>query len=166
MWEIGLRQDLWRKNLSFLFSANSEQIYDSFSLPSACVCFYKSPSSFRINLKTARPPASSSRLPRCEAGAKLDLPRFVNSFSSPTSRRQKASSIRRRTRTDFDSDLDFTYPEPEESVRRPRNWLLLKPFLSSSRSRSFIWLYTRITVWLLCISDVLFMTFSWFWDWL
>lgn len=107
----------------YAISANSEQIYDSFSLPSACVCFYKSPSSFRINLKSARGPAltsgSGGLLPRCEAGRKLDLPRFVNSFTDPkpTSRQQKASVIR-RTRTDLESSSDFYYPE--DYVRRPR----------------------------------------------
>ena len=113
-------EDMFFKQDSFSsFSANSEQIYDSFSLPSACVCFYKSPSNFRINLKSARAPASVSEglLPRCEAGRKLDLPRFVNSFTGPqpASRQQKSSAIR-RTRTDFESDFYY----PEDYSRRPR----------------------------------------------
>ena len=87
-------------------AASKEQVYDSFSLPSACVCFYRRPSTLRAgsSLQTAAssPAASRGQLPRCEAGTKLALPRFVTSFS-PSSRRQRTSARRRdsrRPRTD------------------------------------------------------------------
>ena len=77
-------------------AASKEQVYDSFSLPSACVCFYRSPSTLRAGLQTAAssPVASRGQLPRCEAGTKLALPRFVTTFSS-FSRRQRTSAMRR-----------------------------------------------------------------------
>ena len=89
-------------------AASKEQVYDSFSLPSACVCFYRRPSTLRagssLQAAASSPAASRGQLPRCEAGTKLALPRFVTSFSpSSSSRRQRTSARRRdsrRPRTD------------------------------------------------------------------
>ena len=68
----------------YAITANKEQIYDSFSLPSACICYYKNPFKsnigFRSSFRASRP--SGPRLPFCRDGTRLDLPRFVSSEPS------------------------------------------------------------------------------------
>ena len=97
-----------------------EQIYDSFSLPSACICHYKSPSTLRdlrigVNQKDTSG-TSSSYLPRCKEGTKLDLPKFVNSFTgngdNSNGRSQQSSIILRH---DFNPDA-LVYPD--DNIRR------------------------------------------------
>ena len=98
--------------------ANREQIYDSFSLPSACICHYKSPTTLR-DLRIGKVGSKSSSttpsyLPRCQAGTKLALPTFVDSFSG--SGRQQSSSIKRQ---DFNPII---YPDDNSNNRRlPRS---------------------------------------------
>ena len=100
--------------------ATREQIYDSFSLPSACICHYKSPSTLRDLRVRSQPSTPPSFLPRCQAGTKLDLPKFVNSFSDTNGDgRRQSSSIKRQ-------DLN---PEalvyPDDNIRRiPRSVLI------------------------------------------
>ena len=53
----------------YAITANREQVYDSFSLPSACLCHYKTPTSFRSSLK----PRKRNNLPLCKAGTKLNF---------------------------------------------------------------------------------------------
>eukprot|EP00092_Neocalanus_flemingeri_P014283 GFUD01015404.1.p1 GENE.GFUD01015404.1~~GFUD01015404.1.p1 ORF type:complete len:510 (-),score=86.92 GFUD01015404.1:496-2025(-) len=66
-----------------LYAITSElgQVYDSFSLPSACLCHYKSPTSSRsaIRVKTR----TTSTLPICKAGTKLNI-QNSNTFQSAT----------------------------------------------------------------------------------
>jgi len=97
----------------YAISATREQIYDSFSLPSACICHYKSPSTLRDLRVRSQPSTPPSFLPRCQAGTKLDLPKFVNSFSDNNDDgRHQSSSIKRQ-------DLN---PEalvyPDDNIRR------------------------------------------------
>jgi len=53
----------------YAITSNREQVYDSFSLPSACLCHYKSPTSFRTGIQTR----ARANLPFCKAGTKLNL---------------------------------------------------------------------------------------------
>merc|ERR1712013_246796 len=53
----------------YAITANREQVYDSFSLPSACLCHYKTPTSFRSSLQ----PRKRNNLPLCKEGTKLDF---------------------------------------------------------------------------------------------
>merc|ERR1712013_221920 len=53
----------------YAITANREQVYDSFSLPSACLCHYKTPTSFRSSLK----PRKRNNLPLCKKGTKLNF---------------------------------------------------------------------------------------------
>jgi len=107
----------------YAISATMEQIYDSFSLPSACICHYKSPSTLRdlrigVNQKDTSG-TSSSYLPRCKEGTKLDLPKFVNSFTgngdNSNGRSQQSPIILRQ---DFNPDA-LVYPD-DNRRRIPR----------------------------------------------
>eukprot|EP00091_Calanus_sinicus_P014767 TRINITY_DN32446_c0_g1_i1.p1 TRINITY_DN32446_c0_g1~~TRINITY_DN32446_c0_g1_i1.p1 ORF type:complete len:135 (-),score=17.27 TRINITY_DN32446_c0_g1_i1:349-753(-) len=71
----------------YAINSDREQVYDSFSLPSACLCHYKSPSSFRSNIQTR---TRRNNLPFCKAGSKLSIQNNVNYF--PTSSPQKQSN--------------------------------------------------------------------------
>ena len=95
--------------LFYFISASNEQIYDSFSLPSACVCFYKNPSTLRKGSFTSSRSRSELRLPLCEAGTRLDLPKFKRQ-----ERRRQTSSFTSRSR--------------EEFTRIPRYQILIKFF--------------------------------------
>jgi len=53
----------------YAINENREQVYDSFSLPSACLCHYKTPTSFRSGLK----PRKRNNLPFCKAGTILNF---------------------------------------------------------------------------------------------
>jgi len=104
----------------YAISASRNQIYDSFSLPSACVCFYKRPSSFRTrnNFSPSRRFSAENNLPRCRAGEKLDLPSFPE--------RQERNSYRRID--DFEA---FVYPQ--DNIRIPRYDSSRSNFVSRSR---------------------------------
>ena len=122
----------------YAMTEHLEQIYDSFSLPSACICYYKTQfrSSPNIGLRSSfkAPLPSGSSLPFCEAGAKLDLPRFVSQFSSsPRQSRAEGDNVVRTStagRPFVHSDReyqrwsrDFVFPDNFHSgVERYSRW--------------------------------------------
>jgi len=104
----------------YAISADRNQIYDSFSLPSACVCFYKPPSGLRHrnNFSPSRRFSVASNLPRCRAGEKLDLPSFP--------KRQERNSYRRND--DFEA-----FVSPQDNIRIPRYDRSRSNYVSSNR---------------------------------
>ena len=99
----------------YAMTANKEQIYDSFSLPSACLCYFKtqfrakSNVGLRSSFKASRP--SGPRLPFCREGAKLNLPKFVSSFPSAPSQ-STGENFSRRTSS---AGRPFVYPDRQQS---------------------------------------------------
>jgi len=68
----------------YAITSDREQVYDSFSLPSACLCHYKSPTSrtsFRSNIRVDRR-ARRNNLPFCKAGTKLKIQNNDNNHQS------------------------------------------------------------------------------------
>jgi len=53
---------------------NGEQVYDSFSLPSACLCHFRDNFGLKSGFGVGIKPSQSSQLPICRAGIQLNLP--------------------------------------------------------------------------------------------
>merc|ERR1719400_1009537 len=72
----------------YVINEQGEQVYDTFSLPSACLCHHRSDFAIRHSLLASAP----VHLPQCPKAEKLSLPRgsnlhpdsFAHSFSSST----------------------------------------------------------------------------------
>ena len=101
----------------YAIRADKQQIYDSFSLPSACICHYKSQFSLRSSFKARRPPGP--RLPVCSGGTKLDLPTFVETFSRPAGSQasQVRPSVENFVRRTSSAGRPFVHPEPEQQLQ-------------------------------------------------
>jgi len=94
----------------YAINSDREQVYDSFSLPSACLCHYKSPNSFRSNIQTR---TRRNNLPFCKAGTKLSIQNNANYF--PTSLPQKQANQQQVFRPIFEPQQS----RPSISGRQP-----------------------------------------------
>ena len=101
----------------YAINAEKQQIYDSFSLPSACICHYKSQFRSSPSVRSSyKARGRRPRLPVCSGGTKLDLPTFVETFS--TAQSQLSPSVENFVRRTSSAGRPFVHPEPQPRISR------------------------------------------------
>ena len=94
----------------YVINEEGEQVYDSFSLPSACLCHHKSEFAIRNSFRT---PPDSPPLPVCPAAQKL----AVNKPTKSPGRTVKPKPTRRKTGGGSGSSISFS-DRKRRDVRR------------------------------------------------
>jgi len=108
----------------YALGSNGQQVYDSFSLPSACLCHFRS----NFGLKSAfgggggSVQKSSSRLPTCRAGINLSIP-SQNQFSQGT----KPPSPPLPVSQNFREPSNNRRPTKQPSFRNPTSFVRRPP---------------------------------------
>jgi len=136
----------------YAIDTNREQVYDSFSLPSACICHYKAPTSFRSSIQSR----ARNNLPFCKAGTRLNFPnsnslKQENSVSTPILEQQPSRpSISGRQPS---QNIRFSQASRQPSGNRETNQSRRRRRRRNRRNHqnrnptSYIQSYDRGTIW-------------------
>ena len=119
----------------YAINADRQQVYDSFSLPSACICHYKSQFRSSPSVRSSYKARRGPRLPVCSGGTKLDLPTFVETFSTPALS-QHSPSVENFVRRTSSAGRPFVHPEPQRpQLRISRDFVYPGSFSRSRQQR-------------------------------
>merc|ERR1711963_556210 len=123
-------------------SGNGEQVYDSFSLPSACLCHFRDNFGLKSGFVSSGTKGSSgprSQLPTCRAGIQLNLPITDPTLVSNAVGGGRTQPNRRPRPAEPPASLSQNFRDPSspgKSNRRTDNGG--RTYYSGGRSRSFL----------------------------